>query len=73
MKPAQKQLLFWGAIYTIIIFIVSGFLGIIFHGMIPTEGPDVYRFLYAGLLNFWDTFLALIVGGLLVYYHVKKK
>ena len=73
MKEAKKHLIFWGSIYTVIIFIVSGFIGILTYNWIPEGGPDVYKFLYGGMINFWDTFLALVVGGFLVFKFVKRK
>ena len=70
----KQEMIFWAILYTILIFVITGILGVIFHSVVPEEGPDVYKFIYAGLMNFWDTILALLVGGYLVHpYHTNRK
>ena len=70
----KQQMIFWAVLYTILIFIITGMMGVLFHGIVPVSGPDLYKFVYDGLINFWDTVLALCVGGYLVHvYHVKRK
>jgi len=70
----KQSLMLWGILYIIIIFILTGIFGVLFHDAIPSEGPVVFKFVYAGLLNIWDTVLALIIGGYLVHiYHKKGK
>jgi len=70
----KQEIVFWAILYTITIFIISGVMGIFLHGVVPSDGPDFFKFVYAGLLNFWDTIPALCVGGYLVHvYHIKRK
>ena len=72
MKPKTEMIL-WAVLYIILIFVITGIMGIWFHGVVPSEGPAIWKFLYAGLINFWDTILGLVVGGFLVYSFIKKK
>lgn len=67
-------MVFWAVLYTILIFVITGAIGVLLHDVVPREGPAVYKFFYAGLVNFWDTILALIVGGYLVHlYYLNRK
>ena len=63
-------MIFWAVIYSIFIFIITGMMGVIFHDVVP-DGPDFYKFIYAALMNFWDTILALIVGGSITIPHIR--
>ena len=72
MTPKQ-EIIFWGSVYAIIIFFLTGIMGILLHDVVPREGPAVWKFIYAGVMNFWDTILGLFVGGFLVYVFIKKR
>lgn len=57
-----------------LIFVISGIIATFTHDIVPS-GPDIWVFLYGGLLNIWDTVLAMFLGGYLIrsYYHKKRR